>query len=226
MRVVLIQAGGVGNRVGADMPKQFIKVNEKPIIAYTLEKFQRNNYVDDIWIVYLANWKEELIEICNRYHISKLKGIVEGGKTIFQSTKKGLDYMPYTDNPLVMIHEAVRPLITDTMISDSFITAEKYGNAVASTKVVDEVGVIDGNAVNSLTFSSNLYTIQNPHTFHLDQLRWAYKEREDIGTQGTAVLMYKLGVSLYHSQGHPDCFKITYKEDIARFKALLSNYNL
>lgn len=224
MRVVLIQAGGIGVRIGTEIPKQFIEVNGKPIIVYTLEKFQNNTLVDEIYIACLDIWCEKLMTICKEYGISKLKSISKGGNSIFQSTRKCLMKMEYNDDTLVLIHEAVRPLITDEMITDSFAVAEKNGNAVACFKSVDETGTLQSDKILTVNTERNLFTIQNPHTFRLGKLReaYCYDDNESIGCQGTAILMYKLGETLYSSKGHCNCFKITYEEDIQHFKALLS----
>lgn len=226
MRTVLIQAGGLGLRVGATIPKQFISVKGKPIIVHTLEHFQNSNFVDTIDIACLESWHKELKIICNTYGISKVRFISAGGNNIFKSTQICLEKIYHhnpNDDPLVLIHEAVRPLITEEMIEDSFVVAEKFGNAVACYKAIDETGYLEKGKVLALNTGSNLFTIQNPHTFRLSKLIWAYNnsENEFYGLQGTAVLMNKLGETLYCSKGEFTCFKITYEEDIHRFELLL-----
>ncbi len=225
MRTVLIQAGGMGLRVGENIPKQFISVKGKPVILHTLEHFQNSSYVDAIDIACLEGWHRELKTICNTYGISKVRFISAGGSNIFRSTRMCLEEIYHhnpNDDPLVLIHEAVRPLITEEMIEDSFVVAEEFGNAVACYRAIDEIGYLDNRKVLALSKGSNLFTIQNPHTFRLSKLIWAYNsENEPYGLQGTAILMNKLGETLYCSKGACTCFKITYEEDIHRFELLL-----
>lgn len=225
MNTVLILAGGVGSRIGGIIPKQFIEIDGKPIIIYTLEKFQASKSVDEIYIVCVKEWIKELKELCEYYAISKVVEIVEGGATIFQSTKIGLEVIDnrHKSNPLVLIHESVRPLITASTIDDSFKVAEKYGNAIAATVLVDEIGYNNGTV--NLFMEEGMVSIQNPHTFRLNILMNAYCDKnEHIGMNGTALLLYKLGEELHLSKGTPDNFKITFEQDLTRYEALRHLY--
>lgn len=225
MRTVLIQAGGMGLRVGATIPKQFISVKGKPIIVHTLERFQNSDFVDAIDVACLKDWRGDLKLICEQFGISKLRLLSTGGNSIFESTQLCLNeiyhYNPHQD-PLVLIHEAVRPLITKEMIEDSYRVAEEFGNAIACYEAIDETGYIENGKATVLNAGRNLFTIQNPHTFRLSKLRWAYhSDNTSIGMQGTAILMNRLGETLFCSKGNPNCFKITYEEDIHHFELLL-----
>lgn len=228
MHAVLLQAGGIGIRTGYNIPKQFIPVKEKPIIAHTLECFQNNDSVDEIYISCLPDWITTLRMICKNYNFTKVQHIFDGGKNIFESTKKCIDGIQQNinANPLILIHEAVRPLVTSEMIENSFYVAEKFGNAVACYEQIDETASIENNKITSLNSNKNLFVIQNPHTFRLKKLIWAYQHKnENFGYQGTAILMNRLGETLYCSKGDRDCFKITYEEDIRRFEMLLNQRN-
>ena len=223
MNTVLILAGGTGKRVGADIPKQYIKVDGTPIIIHTLKKFENSRSVDDIYIVSNPAWALETVTLCEEYNISKVKAVLFGGPDIYESTIIGLYAIEesHDGDTLVMIHEAVRPLITEDMIDDSFRVASEKGNAVASWEAIDEVGFEENQM---MMFGKGMKTIQNPHTFKLDELIDAYEGSKDMAMNGTALLMHSLGEELHFSKGSPDNFKITYKEDIQRFKALRSLY--
>ena len=223
MNKVIIQSGGLGLRVGANIPKQYIEIYNKPIIVYTLEKFQANDLVDQIIIICDINWQSYVKDLCIKYNINKFSYFIDNHINLFLSTKNAIDSINDSNNDLILIHEAVRPLVTDEMITDSFNVAKTYGNAIACYKSIDETGELEDNCIKSLHTEKELYVFQNPHTFTIDKLKWAYNiKNESIGNQGTAILMYKLGERLYSSKGSPDCFKITYPEDIIRFKQLIS----
>lgn len=223
MNKVIIQSGGLGLRVGANIPKQYIEIYNKPIIVYTLEKFQANDLVDQIIIICDINWQSYVKDLCIKYNITKFSYFIDNHINLFLSTKNAIDSINDSNNDLILIHEAVRPLVTDEMITDSFNVAKSYGNAIACYKSIDETGELEDNCIKSLHTEKELYVFQNPHTFTIDKLKWAYNiKNESIGNQGTAILMYKLGECLYSSKGSPDCFKITYPEDIIRFKQLIS----
>lgn len=227
MNTVLVLAGGVGQRTKSQTPKQFIEVDGKPIIIHTLEKFQKATAVDKIYVVCLETWIQKLTTLCQQYNIKKLTNIVSQGENIFQSTRNGLEIIAKTtlENPLVLIHEAVRPLITQEMIVDSYKTAKEYGNAVSATTLLDEIAYEKNNITR--IFDKNIHVLQNPHTFELNALLKAYgdQKNEKLGMQGTALLMHRLGTTLRLSKGEPDNFKITFEKDIARFEALAKLYN-
>lgn len=225
----LILAGGVGSRVQSNIPKQFIEVYGKPIIIYTLEQFQNNDNIDGIVIVCLSSYIDVLKDLCKKYSITKVQAIVENGSNLFYSTKNGLNKINelYSDEKVyVMIHESVRPFITREMIDDAISVAEKYGNAVSGYKSIDESGYsIDSINIDNVVSNKDLYVMTNPHTFLLNDLLKAYDDsNEQIGNEGTAVLMDKLGYKLYLSKGNQDCFKITTSMDVKRFECLINLY--
>lgn len=226
--IALILAGGVGKRVQSDIPKQFIEVNKKPIIIYTLERFQSNNNIDAIVVVCRDEWIDILNNMCDKYKITKFIGAAKNNKNLFFSTKNGLEYIKtYLEDKdaFVIIHESVRPIITDEMITDSINVAHKYGCAVAGFKNIDECGYSLNNSIDELCDNTNAYTLINPHTFLLSDLIATYVDKNEVlGNQGTAVLMYNLGKKIYMSKGIQDCFKITTSIDIKRFEKLLELY--
>lgn len=231
MNIALIQAGGIGKRTNNDVPKQFICVYDKPIIIYTLEVFQKNPKIDGIVVICLDGWHDALRAYCKQYGITKIESIVSGGETGFKSLQKGLQDIAKRHSPetMVLIHEAVRPLVSEEILSDALKIAETYGDSVASLACIDEIiGCQDGVSGLEMTQRDDHYSIQNPHTFPLSKLLWAYEEAERKGLSaslGTAVLMYELGSTLHLSKGSARNFKITLHEDIEMFKALLKCEN-
>ncbi len=121
MNIGLILAGGRGTRFGSDHPKQFVEIEKKPLIVHTLEKFSNNNNIDEIFIVCLENYVDELNKIISKYNISKIKNIIIGGSTRHESIRNGINYLinnNYDLNSKVIIHNANMPLVTETNINE------------------------------------------------------------------------------------------------------------
>ena len=117
---LILLAGGVGRRMGADIPKQFMKVKGKPIIAYSLENFQRNEQINGIVVVCVAEWKEYLKDIIEEYNLTKVKWIIEGGSTGHDSIRNGVFFLKDIIQPddFVIIHDAVRPILPQRAINE------------------------------------------------------------------------------------------------------------
>lgn len=220
MNIALVTAGGIGRRVEREIPKQFLTVNEKPIIIYTLEVFQNHPLIDAIFVVCLSGYTTFLEDYCKQYSIDKLKGIVGGGKSGFESILNGLNEIKthYSDADFVLIQEAVRPCINAEMITDSIQTAETYGGAVAALRSEDELLSVEGKI---LIDRDVFFIAQNPHTFKLGDLLWAYAEAERQNLKqslGTAVLMSKLNKPFGFSAGDIRNIKITLPQDVVFFE--------
>ena len=131
--IALIIAGGIGARMHQDIPKQFINVNDKPVIIYTLEQFQKHPNIDSIEVVCLEGWETILSAYCKQFRITKLENIVAGGETGLQSIRNGLYDIAKRhngDDDIVLIHDAIRPLVSQDIISDNIRVCRKYGNAI------------------------------------------------------------------------------------------------
>ena len=122
--VALILASGKGQRTRQDIPKQFINVYDKPIIIYTLENFQRHPEIDSIFVVCLDGWHDILRAYSRQYNITKLKGIVEGGATVQESSRNGVFAIKekYADDDIVVIHDGIRPMVDEEVLSDVIAT--------------------------------------------------------------------------------------------------------
>lgn len=228
MNIALLTAAGTGSRMHLDIPKQFIHIDDKPIIVYTMEAFQNHPSIDYIIVVTLNQWKDVLWAYAKQFNITKLKWVVPGGETGQDSIKNGLNelkkVMPDEDIN-VTIHDGNRPLVTSEIISDNLATFTKHGNAVAvipCTEVVFESE--DGRSSHISTPREKLFRTQTPHTYKLNELLWAHEEAKKQGIEGTAatcMLMKELGKETYFSKGSEENIKITTQEDLRIFKALL-----
>ena len=150
--VAIILAGGIGSRMGGPMPKQFLSLNDKPVIVHTLENFQKKAQVDSIIIVCVKDWISHLNEILEEYKISKVLNIVEGGGTGHDSTRNGIfslrDYL--ADDDYVIIHDAARPILPQAAINDmlreiynnphqqKILHSEAYNNRMSQTLNTNE----------------------------------------------------------------------------------------
>lgn len=227
MNVALLTAAGTGTRMHQDIPKQFIHVDNKPIIIHTMEAFQNHPSIDAIIVVTIDSWSAVLWSYAQQFNIDKLKWVVPGGKTGQESIYNGLVELSQhlSDNDIVMVHDGNRPLVSAEIISDSLATFSKYGNAVAvipCTEVVFESD--DGKTSCVSTEREKLFRTQTPHTYCLKELLYAHNEAKKRGIQNTAascMLMKDLGKVTYFSKGSEENLKITTTDDLRIFKALL-----
>ena len=130
-KIAIIIAGGSGKRMGQDIPKQFINVGEKPIIVYTLEAFQKHPSIDNIIVVCIDGWHDILSAYAKQFNITKLCSIVSGGNCGQESIKNGLDEAArlFDKDDMVLIHDAIRPMVSNDIISDNIAKCKLYGNA-------------------------------------------------------------------------------------------------
>ncbi len=228
MNIALLTAAGTGTRMHQDIPKQFIHVDDKPVIIHTMEAFQRHPSIDAIIVVTLDSWEAVLWAYAKQFNITKLKWVVPGGATGQDSIKNGLDKLKEElsgEDVNVMVHDGNRPLVSSEIISNSLATFSKYGCAVAvipCTEVVFESD--DGVSSCVSTEREKLFRTQTPHTYKLDDLLWAHEKAGELGIKGTAascMLMKELGRESYFSKGSEENIKITTLDDLRIFKALL-----
>jgi len=141
----VIIAGGVGSRMGFDIPKQFVNVFDKPVLAYTLEGFERHPEIDSIEVVCIDGWQDFLRRNAEQYGITKLCRIVDGGKTGQESIRNGVYALEgiADDDDIVVIHDGIRPLVDSEVLSDVVRVAKAYGNAVTSLPYNEQIFVVD-----------------------------------------------------------------------------------
>lgn len=229
MNVALLTAAGKGTRMHNEIPKQFIHVNNKPVILYTLEAFQRHPQIDAILVVTLEAWKDMLWAYAKQYHITKLKWVVSGGETGQESIRKGIEVLAaeLSLDDIVMVHDGNRPMISDEIISDSLATYRLHGSAVAAMPCVEAIyRSSDGEKSKDSLDRQEMFRTQTPHTYSLQKMLWAHeqaKEKEIDNTTATCVLMSMLGEEIYFSKGSEINLKLTTSEDMTIFESLLHN---
>ena len=231
MNIALLTAAGTGSRTHQDIPKQFIHVNNKPIIIYTLEAFQQHPNVDQICVVILKGWEEILWAYAKQFNITKLKYVVNGGETGQESIKNGLLAIrkEASDDDVIIVHDGNRPMVGQDLITDSLVKYKQFGSAVAVIPCTEVVFVSkEGYQSNKSIPREKLWRTQTPHTYRIGDLLQAHAEAEKRGITNMAAscaLMEALGHTTYFSKGSEKNLKITTVEDIEIFTALLAAKN-
>lgn len=231
MNIALITASGIGSRMNQEIPKQFTSVNDKPIIIYTLECFQKNSNIDEIIVACLNGWESVLNAYAKQYGISKLKYVVKGGATgqesIFNCIKKIEEVYP-DENPLILVHDGVRAFCANEVIDNCITIAQKYGNSVTvepCNEAMLLIDTIDQNWSNSSYPRDLIKKTQTPHGFYLNdivELHRKAKEKGIVSSVATCTLAIELGEKVFFSKGSPKNFKITTSDDLDMFKALIN----
>ncbi|MCD7779925.1 MAG: 2-C-methyl-D-erythritol 4-phosphate cytidylyltransferase [Candidatus Gastranaerophilales bacterium] len=229
--IALIIAGGVGARMAQAVPKQFLTVFDKPIIAYTLEKFEKHPAIDVIAVVCLEGWENILQSYAKQYNITKLKHIAHSGAVGQESIKNGLDELAkyYGKDDVVLIHDAIRPNVPTEVISECIAITKQNGNAIVC--VPCQEAMLETNDKKSSTSSyprDNLKRTQTPQGFKLGDILEAHKKAKELGIMNSVAsctLMIETGKKVYFSTGSEKNIKLTTPEDIEIFKALLKGSN-
>lgn len=227
MITAIILAGGVGSRVGANCPKQFIEINKKPILAYTTEIFQNHTEVDAIEIVCHKNWKEYTEEMVKKYNLSKVKWIVDGGSTFQESTMRGINYLKdkISKDDYVLIQYGAAPFTSNKIVTDVIRVMKEKGAAVSGTPCFQLLGTLDGNVSTQWVDRDRYIQIACPYGFRFEYLLNVYQRAEEKGIletiePHTTSLIYALGDKLNLAYGDQTNIKITTKEDVELFKKI------
>ena len=191
MNIALIIAAGSGHRMNQDIPKQFINVYDKPVLIYTLESFQRHPLIDAIEVVCLDGWQNIVWAYAKQFDITKLKWIIDGGKTGQESIRNGVFYLEEkcNDNDIIVIHDGIRPLVDDTVLSDVIIKCQQYGNAVTSMPYNEQIFKVKSeNTTSEYIPRETLRRVSTPQAYKFGKLDWAYHEafKKGIGIYGSS----------------------------------------
>ena len=228
MNTALIIAGGVGNRMGAGIPKQFIKDNDKPIIVYSIENFQKNENIENIVVVCVKEWSTQLSEIVRKYKLDKVELIVEGGSCGHDSIRNGIFALKdkLLDSDFVVIHDAVRPILPQKAINELLAVAHKNGNASSSTVCHPPIVYTeDGKSGITDVERDKVMLTASPQAYNYGKVLSLYERAEKENKHFftfTSSMYIHYGERVYFSKGTTCNIKITTKEDLALFEALLT----
>ncbi|WP_392391520.1 IspD/TarI family cytidylyltransferase [Murimonas intestini] len=227
MNTALIIAGGSGARMHQDIPKQFLTVNEKPVIVYTLEAFQKAPEIDVIAVVCISGWEQVLWAYANQFNITKLKHVVPGGENGQASIRNGVFELEknYSKDDVVLIHDAIRPMVSEEIISDCIVKTKQFGCAIASVPCAEAMlETEDGILADKSYPRENLKRTQTPQGFHIGDICELHRNALEKGitnSVASCTLMIEMGQRVYFSAGSEKNIKLTTVEDIDIFKALL-----
>ncbi len=227
--IALVIVGGSGSRMGHKIPKQFINVYDKPIIIYTLEGFQKHPMIDEIEVVCLDGWHEVLWAYARQYGINKLKWVVSGGETGQESIRNGVFNLEgkAAEDDIIIIHDGIRPLVDETVLSDVIQKCRIFGNAVSSMPYYEQIFLTeDGKTSTQYIPRETLRRVSTPQAYRFDLLDKKYHEafEKQIGIYGSSyanTMMVELGIRLYFAAGSDKNIKLTTKDDLELFKAYL-----
>ncbi len=225
--IALIIAGGSGQRMHQDIPKQFLNVYDKPVIIYTLEAFQKHPCIDGIVVVCVEGWNEILEAYCRQFGITKLESIVLGGANGQESIRKGIMDVAsrHQKEDLILIHDAIRPMVSEEIISDCIRVAGRYGNAISVIQCTSAMLCTeDGETSRSQIARDNLKITQTPQCASVGTLTEIHEEALQRGitnSVATCTLLIELGHELHFSLGSEKNIKLTSVEDLEIFEALL-----
>ena len=227
--IAIIIAGGVGSRMGHDIPKQFIEVEGKPVLMYTLEGFQKHPMVDVIVLVCIDGWQEDVRRWCAQSGITKLRKIVTGGASGQESIRNGVFSLEgeCAQDDVVIIHDGIRPLVDAFVLTDVIEKCVRYGNAVTSLPYNEQIFVVD-DEISTVKYipRETLRRVSTPQAYLFGRLDSAYHEAFDkkIGIYGssyTNTMMVELGERLYFAAGSDKNVKLTTPDDLEWFRAYL-----
>lgn len=227
MNIGLVFAGGSGQRMrNSAKPKQFLELYGKPIIIYTLEVFENHPEIDCVVVPCIAGWEDYLQRLLDKFGLKKVKKILTGGKDTQESKMIALRYLQTfcKDDDIVLLHDAVRPLVTEKLITDNIASVRKYGNGITAVPFTETAIVSkDGEKIDGTIIRNTMFIAKAPQSFYFKDVLNAHEKGESMPytiTIDTCSLMTELGVEMHIVPCETTNIKITTPEDYFLFKAL------
>ena len=226
--IALIIAGGSGARMHQNIPKQFLTVNEKPVIVYTLEAFQNHADIDAISVVCIEGWESVLRAYTSQFNITKLSSVVTGGKNGQDSIRNGIFELEkhYAPDDIVLIHDAIRPMVSAEIISDCIVKTQLYGCGIATVPCAEAMMITEDGVISAGSYPrDHLKRTQTPQGFRLESICSLHRRALEAGitnSVASCTLMIEMGEQVYFSAGSEKNIKLTTVDDIDIFKALLN----
>lgn len=220
MDYMIIVAGGKGVRMGADVPKQFLLLDGKPILAHTLERMRQYSAELGIIVVLPHSQQDLWKNMCRKYGISVEHTVVDGGDTRFQSAKNGLAAIPDDVIGVVGIHDAVRPFVSNEVIGRTFEMARKYGAAIPVMPVTDTLRLVEADGAGHNVWRANYRIVQTPQAFDIKTVKRAFDVEYDEAFTDDASVVEAAGVSVAMVDGNRENIKLTTPYDLALAEAM------
>ncbi len=217
---VIIVAGGTGVRMNHEVPKQFIKIDGKPIITYAIEKFLSYDVSINVILVCHADYLKHLNALLSEYFPKNNFKVTNGGATRFQSVKNGLNLIKDT-NGMVAIHDAARPFVSIATIKNCFETAAQKGNAIPFIPLNESLRHVE-NEKNNWVDRNDFKIIQTPQCFKIDLIKKAFEQDYNSAFTDDATVLEQTGVVINLVEGNSENIKITTPTDLKMAESLLS----
>lgn len=230
MNYALIFAGGVGRRMqNGALPKQFLELDGKPIIIYTLEQFEKNKLIDGIIIVCVTGWEDFLQRKIDQFSLKKVKKILTGGESAIQSQFIGLKYIEENfdsnNDTIILLHDGVRPLIDQNTINNNVKCAKEKGSAITVVPATETIGFSKKKGeINQLLDRARCVMARAPQTFRGRDIFEAHLKAQKKGMDNfidSATLMNYFNYPLYTVEGSTKNIKVTTPADYFIFKAII-----
>lgn len=215
---VIIVAGGSGNRMGTETPKQFLEIAGMPVLMHTITAFRKSFQDIDIVVVLPESQIKFWKNLCIKYNFIIPFEVCAGGETRFQSVKNGLNQLD--GDGLVGIHDGVRPLVSDETIKRCYKDAAIYGNAIPVVDVVETVRYTDTD-INKVIDRSKLRLVQTPQVFRLQSIKEAFNQEYLESFTDDASVFEKFGGVIHLSEGNRENLKLTHPTDLILGESLL-----
>jgi 2-C-methyl-D-erythritol 4-phosphate cytidylyltransferase len=229
MNIAVIFAGGIGQRMRTtNRPKQFLEMHKKPIIIYTLEHFENHPDIDAIAVACVEEWIPYMEDLIDKFRITKVKKVVSGGETGQMSIYNGLvaaKEIARDEKSVVLIHDGVRPLINEKVISDNINSVKEHGSAITSAIVKETIMVVkDDNSIDYVPDRSHSRVAKAPQSFWLDEILDVHHRAQSEGIKDfidSCTMMKHYGHTLFLIDGPYENIKITTPDDFYTMRALL-----
>lgn len=225
MNIPIILAGGVGSRLGADRPKQFVEILGKPVLVYTIEAFQNHPEIDAIEVVCIESHIDYLKELVEQYNLDKVKWITPGGEDFQHSVINGINNLKgkINDDDIVLVHYGASPFVTDDIITDAIRVCKEKGNSSPAMSSLLLLGSNDGDKSTTWIDRDKVVIFNAPQCFKFSYVTELYDEAIEKGLiekvePHTTTLMYLMDREIYLSKGNQLNIKITTKEDLDLFE--------
>lgn len=235
MNVAIVLAGGKGQRMDSEIPKQFINVYDKPILMYTLEAFEKHPQIDALEVVAIDGWRDLVWAYAKQFNITKLKWVVNGGNTVQESIRNGLLSIEneVSCDDIILIHDGIRPLVDQNVLTDVIKVAYDKGNAVSSMPYNEQIFVVDGEneqTTKEYVVRETIRRVSTPQAYNatmiIDLYKRAFLEGKGIsGSSYADTLMTEYGHTVFYSMGSDKNIKIIDQDDLNLFKAFLQKEN-
>ncbi len=227
--IAIIFAGGTGTRMGAGLPKQFLKINGKPILIHTLDNFENSPEIDKIYIACKEDYIEHTIKEIKKYQITKVAKVIAGGNSSQDSIYKALKAAQEEndDDSIVLIHDGVRPILTQEVIKANVDSVKKHGTGITCTACYETVIISDdGHKVDDVPLRDKAFTAQAPQSFYLGDILSAHEAVRKTnpnydGIVDSCTLLRRQGKEVYIVNGNRGNIKVTTPEDFYILRALL-----